>query len=198
MASSNDHTDIPSKNPKIQAVDEHQEEEFVPPTEIIRPFVLPTTEETSHEHFDDNDVLPIDPEVVVSTSNLPLLTPEEDAETTALASNSSFTYIRPGVGTSRENEVPEDCEQQEEDDDKEPEKETSGYNDVAPHSSSDNDVDDSNDSDNDDNDNQGVSNHPQDEEELRVIPVEDTHPKDHHQVSMEEDNQVEYHIPSSP
>nr|GLL39730.1 hypothetical protein Itr_chr11CG15920 [Ipomoea trifida] len=232
------------------------------------PVVLPTTEETSHEHSDDNDVLPIDLEVVVSTSNLPLLTPKEDAETAALESNvlpppllihddysdeddvfpltralskrqkmkelepsspstrglllplrkpqaqlgprnhlrgkmtqmmrtnpkeqeradlnmiarvtsisriqSSFRDIRPGVGTSRENEVPEDCKQQKEDEDKEPEKETS---EETPENSS-----SSNDLDNDDNDNQGVSNHPHDEEELRVIPSEDTHPEYHHQV----------------
>nr|GMD31327.1 hypothetical protein Iba_chr09aCG15420 [Ipomoea batatas] len=426
MASSNDQTDIPSKNPKVQAVDEQvhlcklrndvstskapesskgpaqEKKKRKPPkkrkgepskrpskrskktpkpsiavTETLvketstmhvpPPVVLPTTEETSHEHSDDNDVLPIDLEVVVSTSNLPPLTPKEDAETAALASNvlpppllihddysdeddktssstwteessageddpddeaesihqrtqaiipnqltegialpvreveeievqavqaedssstlpqepanaeeledvieaketvvaqphnketealpiptitqtlqinvdaelakqiaheklfnemptredifrtklkrikdkgremnietsdpkeqeradlnmiarvtsisriqSSFRDIRPGVGTSRENEVPEDCEQQKEDEDREPEKETS---EETPENSS-----SSNDLDNDDNDNQGVSNHPHDEEELRVIPSEDTHPEYHHQV----------------
>nr|GME02918.1 hypothetical protein Iba_scaffold259CG0410 [Ipomoea batatas] len=58
------------------------------PKKTPKPSIAVTeTLETSHEHFDDNDVLPIDLEVVVSTSNLPLLTPKEDAETAALASN---------------------------------------------------------------------------------------------------------------
>lgn len=51
------------------------------------PVVLPTAEETSHEHSDENDVLPINPEIVVSTSKLPLLTPEEDVATDALTSD---------------------------------------------------------------------------------------------------------------
>nr|GMD82145.1 hypothetical protein Iba_chr13fCG5240 [Ipomoea batatas] len=41
---------------------------------------------------------------------------------------SSFRYFRPGVGTSQGNAVPKDCDQQEEDEDKKPEKDTSGCN----------------------------------------------------------------------
>nr|GMC86887.1 hypothetical protein Iba_chr04dCG15030 [Ipomoea batatas] len=48
------------------------------------------------------------------------------------------------------------------------------------------------------NNNQGVSNHPQDEEELRMIVVKDIHPVDHHHVSMEVDYQADHHIISSP
>nr|GMC95803.1 glutamic acid-rich protein-like [Ipomoea batatas] len=117
---------------------------------------------------------------------------------------SSFRDIRPNVGTSRGNEVPEDCDRQEKDEDKESEKDTSGCNDLVrpPNDDDDDDDDDelpnnqstrppvdasreeapddasdsssSNDLDNDENDNQGISNHHQDEEELRVIPAEDT------------------------
>nr|GMC86888.1 oxysterol-binding protein homolog 1-like [Ipomoea batatas] len=42
--------------------------------------------EIHRENTNDDDVLFLDPEIVVSTSNLPPLTPEEDAETVALAS----------------------------------------------------------------------------------------------------------------
>nr|GLL29781.1 hypothetical protein Itr_chr06CG15080 [Ipomoea trifida]GMD03911.1 hypothetical protein Iba_chr06aCG13430 [Ipomoea batatas] len=51
------------------------------------PVVLPIVKETSQTHSDDNGAPHVNQEVVISTSQLPLLTPEEDVETTSLTSN---------------------------------------------------------------------------------------------------------------
>nr|GMC71115.1 hypothetical protein Iba_chr03aCG22020 [Ipomoea batatas] len=89
---------------------------------------------------------------------------------------SSFRDFRPGVGTSQGNAVPKDCDQQEEDEDKKPEKDTSGYNGEAQEESYDSSSSSSSsDSDNNNINNQGASNHPQDVEEPRRNEDGDTH-----------------------
>nr|GMD45510.1 hypothetical protein Iba_chr10dCG10750 [Ipomoea batatas] len=72
----------------------------------------------------------------------------------------SLADIRPSVGTSQGNAVHEDCDKQEVDEDKEPEKDNPASNDSSDSSSS-------SDSNNDNDDNQGALNHPHDEEELK-------------------------------
>nr|GLL42100.1 hypothetical protein Itr_chr12CG17430 [Ipomoea trifida] len=51
----------------------------------VEPVVLPTGEDTHHADIYENDDLPLNQEIVVATSNLPMLTREEDAEIAALA-----------------------------------------------------------------------------------------------------------------
>nr|GMD89606.1 glutamic acid-rich protein-like [Ipomoea batatas] len=115
---------------------------------------------------------------------------------------SSFKDMRPGVGMSHASEVPEDSEQEEDEEDQDDE--SSGDQSTrpttdAPNKEAPDDLSDSfssNNSGKDHNNNRGVSNHPQDEEELKMIAAEDTHPEDHHD-PMEEDDQND-HILSSP
>nr|GMD06168.1 hypothetical protein Iba_chr06bCG13410 [Ipomoea batatas] len=90
---------------------------------------------------------------------------------------SSFRDTRSGVGISRGSAVADDCDQQEEDDDTEPKKDTSGCNDETH---------------NDNDGNQGTSNHPQDEEEPEKIKDEKTHNP------VEVETQADHHNPSSP
>nr|GMD60374.1 hypothetical protein Iba_chr12aCG10560 [Ipomoea batatas] len=59
----------------------------------VEPVVLPTGENTHHADIYENDDLPLNQEIVVATSNLPMLTREEDAEIAALSSELQPSHV---------------------------------------------------------------------------------------------------------